>query len=94
MQETITTCDACGKKLKKQEDLLIYETVKADYDLCLECGKKLIDKTLESMVLRKNCDTCLQTGKLKVIDDDASEDSCGENRTAYKTVECHNCFHG
>ncbi len=89
MQETVITCDACGKKIPLEDILLI----NLENDLCEICTSLLIKKILKSavIVLRKDCQECEGKGKLRVRDDDAS---CGENRTVYKTVECNRCFHG
>ena len=92
MQETITTCDACGKKLDEQK--LPLDII--GYDLCRICIRKLIAQQLELITLRIDCEGCKGEGKLRVTDYDASDAqaSCGENRTQYKIIECNNCFHG
>jgi len=89
MQETIITCDSCGKKLKE-------EIRRFDYDLCERCVESLIKNILKTITLRIDCEGCKREGKLRVRDDEASDAqaSCGENRTVYKTIECDKCFHG
>lgn len=94
MQETIITCDACGKKIELED----IPRLNLDYDICGICIGRLIKKIIKTkdITLRVDCKKCEGIGKRTIEDDAASmaQASCGENRTQYKTIECNNCFHG
>lgn len=94
MQETIITCDACGKKIELED----IPRINLDYDICEICISYLIEKIIKTkvIILRIDCKKCEGIGKLRVRDDEASDAQacCGENRTVYKIIECDNCFHG
>lgn len=94
MQETVITCDACGKKIELED----IPRIDLDYDICEICIGRLINKVFKTqvIVLRIDCKECGGKGKIRIIDEEKTyaEASCGENRTQYKTIECDNCFHG
>ena len=76
-------CDLCSLGIDEEND---NEFVSFGIrDLCGKCV---------STVRRAICQKCHGTGKFREADREASDRgaSCGENRTEYRTVTCHECI--
>lgn len=70
-------CDLCKSKINLKDG------VSFDlYDLCNACIK---------LVRCAICRKCEGTTKVRIVDHENSEATCGENRTQYKTITCDQC---
>lgn len=78
-------CDLCKNTIDPEVSVELTIPNVGLYDFCTDCVKR---------IRRAICKKCKGTGQYQERDEFATESqaSCGENRTQYRTVSCHECM--